>query len=111
MTTAGLAISLWSKRNGSFGPSVSELLYAIKKTVPIGAAVCQKLAVFRKKTNHKIKLGGWRRRQERVHFYFDRIGLDSKLLTDQSAFEVTFSVSKNSTTAYRKPDVERVMKE
>lgn len=63
------------------------------------------------KPQSKTKLGGQRGRQERVHFCFDRLGLDSKLLTDQNAFEVTFSVSKNSTTARQKPDLERVVKE
>lgn len=38
-------------------------------------------------------------RQENVHFCSDRLGLGSKLLSDHSAFEVTFLLCRNSTTA------------
>lgn len=50
MTTwiiTSLGVSLWSKRNGRFWPSVSEFSRAIEGTIPIQAAVCQKLVVFK----------------------------------------------------------------
>lgn len=98
-----------SKRKGSFWPCSSELPHMVKGTIPIAAAVSQKFSRYLKKTTKMkcMEVG----KQENVHFCSDRLGLGSKLLSDRSAFEVTFLLCRNSTTACWKLDLERILME